>query len=90
LFLALCCRDAAADETSIAAITVNGIAATINDGFAHWQAVMPLNSSANTLVVATKDSGGNARHALSLRPMSLLFAVDLENGERVLISIGPS
>lgn len=48
--------------SAIAAVTVNGVAATTADNYAHWSANVPLVSGANTITVTASDSsstGGN-------------------------------
>lgn len=53
----------AADAISaVAAVTVNGIAATTADNYAHWSAIVPLVSGANTITANASDTssgGGN-------------------------------
>lgn len=53
-------RGTAADESAIAELTVNGIAADSDDGFATWRAVVPLAEGANAILVASVDEAGNA------------------------------
>jgi len=51
----------AADGTSdVASVEVNGVAATTTNGFATWQAVVPLTVGINTLTVSAVDSAGFA------------------------------
>ena len=50
----------ASDETGIARVTVNGIGATSNNGFATWSAVVTLDEGLNSLTVAAVDSLGFA------------------------------
>jgi len=45
---------------SVKSLRVNGVNATSNDGFAHWQAIVPLSSGINTLNVETFDESGNS------------------------------
>ncbi|HWV15308.1 MAG TPA: hypothetical protein VN030_07730 [Cellvibrio sp.] len=53
-------RGTAKDNLSeIASVKVNGIAATSTDGFANWQANVPLSLGINTLVVSTQDDVEN-------------------------------
>jgi sugar lactone lactonase YvrE len=40
----------------LAAVRVNGVPATSTDGFANWQAVVPLDPGTNTLTVEAEDS----------------------------------
>jgi hypothetical protein len=46
----------ASDPDGIASIEVNGVAATSTDGFATWEAEIPLVTGANTITVATADT----------------------------------
>lgn len=48
----------ASDETGVNSVTVNGVRASTNDGFATWQANVPLVEGLNTLTVATLDTLG--------------------------------
>ncbi|HCU24722.1 MAG TPA: hypothetical protein DF383_06875 [Deltaproteobacteria bacterium] len=48
-------KGSAQDATGIQAVRVNGIEATSEDGFAHWQAQVPLMPGENSLVVETED-----------------------------------
>ena len=41
----------AADESGVAAVLVNGVPATSSDGFATWQATVPIVLGLNTLTV---------------------------------------
>ncbi|NND64813.1 MAG: hypothetical protein HKM24_02505 [Gammaproteobacteria bacterium] len=50
----------ASDATGVASIVVNGVTAGSADGFANWQATVPLNIGANTIIVATNDTLGNS------------------------------
>lgn len=53
-------RGTAGDATGVTAVLVNGTAATSDDGFATWQAEIPLTEGDNPIVVTTEDSLGNA------------------------------
>ena len=44
-------------------VSVNGVAAESNDGFATWQAIVPMELGENTLTVATTDDKQNANNA---------------------------
>jgi hypothetical protein len=50
----------ASDETGVASVSINGIPATSSDGFANWQAVVPLTAGANTLTASAVDTLGIA------------------------------
>jgi sugar lactone lactonase YvrE len=52
-------RGTAADAHTITGVTVNGVAATSADAFAHWSALVPIAAGSNTLVVRVTDSFGN-------------------------------
>ena len=53
-------RGVASDNANeIENLTVNGVAATTSDGYANWQAEVPLNSGANELMVNVTDAAGN-------------------------------
>lgn len=53
-------RGIASDAATITQIQVNGIDATTTDGFANWQATVPLNAGANLLTVSASDDQGNS------------------------------
>jgi hypothetical protein len=60
-------RGTAVDNTGIAAVRVNGVEAITSDAFATWQATVPLQPGANTLLVETEDQSGNVdTHAATL------------------------
>lgn len=48
-----------AENTPITAVTVDGVTATTSDGFATWQAQVPLSLGKNILHVRTQDADGN-------------------------------
>jgi sugar lactone lactonase YvrE len=48
----------ASDETGVANVSVNGVNASSNDGFATWSAIVELVEGPNTLTVATLDTLG--------------------------------
>ncbi len=52
-------RGTASDVTTITAVTVNGVAATTSDVFAHWAAVVPIVAGNNTINIGTTDAFGN-------------------------------
>jgi hypothetical protein len=52
-------RGTAGDATGVASVTVNGTAATSDDGFATWTAEIPLTEGNNPIVVTTQDTLGN-------------------------------
>lgn len=56
-------RGTSSDDTSVQSVTVNGIAATSDDGFATWSADVPLVAGENALVVSATDAAGNAADA---------------------------
>ena len=47
------------EDTPITSVTVDGVAATSNDGFATWQAQVPLSLGKTILKVSTQDADGN-------------------------------
>ncbi|MEM9491239.1 MAG: YncE family protein, partial [Myxococcota bacterium] len=53
-------RGRAESKVGVAAITVNGVPATTSNGFADWQAVVPLSPGDNDLIVTSEDSMGNS------------------------------
>ncbi len=52
-------RGTTSDAHTITSVTVNGVAATSNDAFAHWSALVPIAPGENNLVVRVSDSFGN-------------------------------
>lgn len=51
-------RGTANDVDAVAAVRVNGVAAQSSDGFASWEATVPLTHGANTITIATEDEFG--------------------------------
>lgn len=47
------------ENTPITSVTIDGVAATSNDGFATWQAQVPLSLGKTILKVSTQDADGN-------------------------------
>ena len=76
-------RGTASDSHSIVSVTVNGVAATSTDAFAHWSALVPIAAGTNNLVVSVSDSFGNtnataaaaqvANRGLNLRTVGSTF-----------------
>lgn len=57
-------RGIASDNDQVASVTVNGVEATSEDGFATWQAIVPLpGGQASELVVTVADPHGNVVEA---------------------------
>jgi arylsulfatase A-like enzyme len=59
--------------SGIAAVSVNGVAATTADNYAHWSAAVPLNVGGNTLIATATDAAGNTSTAsitVSLSPVT--------------------
>jgi sugar lactone lactonase YvrE len=54
-------RGTASGPNGVASVSVNGVAASSSDGFAHWIAVVPVAAGSNTFVVTTRDAAGNSR-----------------------------
>ena len=52
-------RGTAGDATAVAAVSVNGTAATSDDGFATWTAEITLAEGDNPIIIITEDSLGN-------------------------------
>ena len=78
------------DGDSISFVSVNGIVAVTNDGFANWQATVPLAFGENNLTVLAVDSEQNsveAAHPLRVLQQSTFLAqpegavVDAQNNE---------
>ncbi len=66
-------RGVAADEHAVAAVRVNGVDATSDDGFATWRAEVPIAGSVH-LVVSTEDRVGN------VNPMAAVADVGADPG----------
>jgi Glucodextranase, domain B len=58
-------RGTAGDATAVTAVTVNGTAATSDDGFATWTAEIPLTEGDNPIVVTTEDTLGNGADSVA-------------------------
>ncbi len=67
----------ATDETGVASVTVNGVAASSNDGFATWSAVVQLVEGPNTLTVATVDTLGFGNPMAAQQTVTLTSAPPL-------------
>ncbi|HEY6125696.1 MAG TPA: hypothetical protein VIV63_13675, partial [Steroidobacteraceae bacterium] len=52
-------RGTSSDISTITAVSVNGVAATTSDAYAHWAAVVPIAPGNNVLNVSVTDSLGN-------------------------------
>lgn len=70
-----------AENTPITAVTVDGVSATSNDGFATWQAQVPLSVGKRLLKVRTEDADGNSDPDAATITLSLGTAI--ENFQRV-------
>lgn len=65
----------ASDAGGVAAVRVNGIAATTSNDFARWTATVSLNAGTNELTVTAEDEAGNNDTAqVSLKVSPNLFA----------------
>jgi hypothetical protein len=53
-------RGTASDAHTITSVTVNGVAATTTDAFAHWSALVPTAAAVNNLAVSVSDNFGNS------------------------------
>ncbi|MEO8016381.1 MAG: Ig-like domain-containing protein [Pseudomonadota bacterium] len=53
-------RGIASDAHTITGVSVNGVAATSTDAFAHWAALVPIAAGTNNLVVGVSDNVGNS------------------------------
>jgi len=59
-------RGTTTDDGTVNSVTVNGFAATSDDDFANWVAVVDLSAGDNTLTAQATDLGGNANVAQPL------------------------
>jgi hypothetical protein len=70
-------RGVASDNVQVASVTVNGVAATSSDGFATWQARVPLaRGQATEIAVTVTDIHDNVVHAadsITVHAHTLLF-----------------
>ncbi|MEM9487932.1 MAG: hypothetical protein AAGC55_02245 [Myxococcota bacterium] len=87
-------RGSASDPDGIAAVRVDGLPVTSDDGFATWQIELPLNVGVNVLVVSSEDALGNesasaAQVSVNRSPArlssTLAIANDSERG-RVIVA----
>lgn len=72
-------RGTAADASGVAAVRVNGMAATTTDGFGNWQIELALEPGANIVAVEAEDAGGQLSDTVTLsvfRSEMLRLAVD--------------
>src|SRR5262245_48445263 len=86
----------ASDPSGVAEVRVNGVLASTSDGFATWQASVPLALGRNTLTVAASDARGNSdaraagavieSQALLLRPTGI--TVDLARQVAFVLGAG--
>jgi DNA-binding beta-propeller fold protein YncE len=92
-------RGIASDNVAVAAVRVNGVAATSSNGFANWEAVVPLVRGRNALVVEAVDTNANrnptAAQATITRTLlvrqATRLAIDSANNRALVIDlpIGP-
>ena len=91
-------RGTASDLNGVGEVRVNGVLASTTDGFATWQADVPLANGMNTLTVAASDSHGNtntraAEARIESQPLLLwptAIAVDPSSPLAFLLDSGPS
>lgn len=78
-------RDLQDDE--IQAVTVNGVAATSDDGFATWQVALTLEPGTNELIVQTRDAEGNTEDeaATSEIKVEVVTSMGSSGGNAVLV-----
>lgn len=81
-----------AQSSAITSVTVNDVAATSDNDFASWRAVVALTAGSNTITVATTDAQGNtsaSADSIEIKnEVALLSPSDVEvdaNGNRVLL-----
>jgi len=72
-------RGTAQDTSGIANLSVNGVAASSTDGFAHWSAVVPIAIGQNTLAVSVSDLAGNTATPAAQASVANRGAVVMEN-----------
>jgi sugar lactone lactonase YvrE len=82
------------NQSTITAVTVNGVDAESKDGFANWSANLPLSDRINDLNIQTEDAAGNQskkRYTISFSKINNLFsepstlAID-NNSNKLLIN----
>jgi hypothetical protein len=76
-------RGTAGDATGVAAVVVNGTAATSDDGFATWTAEIPLTEGNNPIVVTTEDTLGNG--ADSAAAAAVVRTTEITSGASAVI-----
>lgn len=62
---AIVVRGTASDLDGVVSITIGGVAATSSNGFANWQALLPLANGRNAFDVAVRDRGGRVTSGLA-------------------------
>ena len=86
-------RGTADDDVGVAAVRVNGIAATSGDDFATWEALVPLSPGENQLVVEAQDLAGNvapaAAVATAFRQGGYAIATFPENANPIRLVFDP-
>jgi len=92
-------RGTASDASEISSVSVNGVTASSDDGFATWQVSVPLNLGENTLTVETTDTASNsdsnaASVAIERQPNTLRepssIAIDRSNNRALVLETAPS
>jgi DNA-binding beta-propeller fold protein YncE len=81
-------RGTASDASTIASVTVNGVAAESGDGHATWQALVPLMPGDNVIVVASSDALGNHREEESIGVRRIAAPEAVGTGPALLAAYG--
>ncbi len=88
-------RGTAADADGVAAIRVNGVAATTSNDFADWQALVPLSFGDNTIVVESEDIAGatdasaaELLHKVSPAPLDTVEDMALDAAGGRILALG--
>ncbi len=87
-------RGTATDSDGIQAVMVNGVLALTSDGFANWQATIPLAGGPNPVVVSATDLLGyrseETEFALTTSKPSLgqMWSIDVDPGSNRLVTGG--
>ncbi len=80
-------RGTASDPDGIAAVRVNGIAASSSDGFATWSALVPLPAGPTTLAVTVEDKLGKLQATSATATIARLGAVLMRTAD---VAPGPA
>ena len=79
-------RGTARDTSAIAAVQVNGVAATSTDGFATWAASVDLPTGRSVLMVSTEDVVGNRTPAATTAIVTVVDTLSIFSPQAIVVA----